>query len=117
MPKQIINRMAGNRATREISYLGKLSFQRQIHAEIAPKLQAIRLAEGNTIETCPFDISPFNSYEAKGTMGEVQVTCGKGSRYKETFSQGRQTEPDLANTNSRTFETPEHEMVPDNAKN
>ena len=97
-------------AKRILQPRGHLMLQ-SIRAEIAPKLAALNLLDTDD----GFTNSRFSSYQSKGTAGKVQKTSGKGS--VEYYSVGRQTEPDLASVNSRTFETPEHEMIPDSAKN
>ena len=83
-----------------------------IRAEIAPKLAALNLLD----EKDGFTNSRFSSYQAKGTAGKVQKSSGRGN-LPETYSIGRQTEPDLASVNSVRFETGEREMVPDNSAN
>ena len=105
------HRIIGKKFAKRIMQPRGYAMLQQIRAEIQPKLDALNLLE---IEDS-FTTSRFSSYQAKGTAGKVQKTSGKGS--VEYYSVGRQTEPDLASVNSRTFETPEHEMIPDSAKN
>ena len=107
-PHRKIGRIYAKRIMQPRGYL----MLQSIRAEIAPKLAALNLLDTDD----GFTNSRFSSYQSKGTAGKVQKSAGRGN-LPEIYSIGRQTEPDLANANSRTFETPEHEMVPDNAKN